>query len=267
MLWDIIQKAFLPGFTSANPGTDNFILPFMTNVTISISISQSFLSWVAIYQLRPPMASLSHSLYDMPGLAPRMNVLFWGRHDFQISFSNRNKSRSAWNRHLRSFLFDTGILSSNTTFLSHGCLMTFCSLTNKMITFHRSDFMPIRDLFTELDLLPTYEMFPKNIRDGCSMLTGDAYSPGHLVPSHLGLAYVLLVEPILFPDLYFFRTIHFEHPSILSRFCLSHRLWNAHMVHMPTCALGDSLVLRQWHSPGSRNMKRLILKSARYMPY
>ena len=26
------------------------------------------------------------------------------------------------------------------------------------------------------------------------MLTGDAYSSGHMVPSHLGLAYVLLVE-------------------------------------------------------------------------
>ena len=40
---------------------------------ISISISQIFCSWVAIYQLRPPMTSLSCSLYDMLGLAPRMN--------------------------------------------------------------------------------------------------------------------------------------------------------------------------------------------------
>ena len=45
-----------------------------------------FRSWVAIPHLRPPMASLFRSLYDMPGLAPRMNVLFWGRRDFQISF-------------------------------------------------------------------------------------------------------------------------------------------------------------------------------------
>ena len=36
----------------------------MTNVTISISISQLYLSWVAIYQFRPPMVPLSHSLYD-----------------------------------------------------------------------------------------------------------------------------------------------------------------------------------------------------------
>ena len=33
------------------------------------------------------------------------------------------------------------------------------------------------------------------------MQTGDAYSSGHLVPFHLGLAYVLLVENNPFPEL------------------------------------------------------------------
>ena len=69
------------------------------------------------------------SIYDIPGLAPRMNVLFWRRHNFQISFSNSDTSRNAWNHHCRSFLVDTGILSNNTKFLSHECLMAFCSLT------------------------------------------------------------------------------------------------------------------------------------------
>ena len=73
-----------------------------------------------------------------------------------------------------------------------------------MTTLHRSDFIPILDPFTELDLLPTYEKFPYNICDGCSMLSGDAYSSGHLVPSHIGLAYVLLVETNPFPELVFF---------------------------------------------------------------
>ena len=91
-------------------GTVNYILSFMTNVTISISISQIFRSCVAIYQHRPPLASLSHSLYDIPGLAPPMNVIFWGRHDFQISFSNSDTSRNTWNRHWRSFIM--GMLSS-----------------------------------------------------------------------------------------------------------------------------------------------------------
>ena len=63
----------------------------------------------------------SHSLYDMPGLAPRMKVLFWGRHEFQKSFSNRDASRNTWNRHWRSFMVDTEILSNNTKFLSNEC--------------------------------------------------------------------------------------------------------------------------------------------------
>ena len=62
-------------------GTVNFTLPFMTNVTISISAPPIFRSWVAIVKPRPPMASLFRSLYDMPGLAPRMDVLSWGRRD------------------------------------------------------------------------------------------------------------------------------------------------------------------------------------------
>ena len=41
------------------------------------------------------------------------------------------------------------------------------------------------------------------ICNGCSMLTEDAYSSGHLVPSHLGLAYDLLVETNPFPKLVF----------------------------------------------------------------
>ena len=40
----------------------------MTNVTISISTS-------LIFQPRPPMSSLFRSLYDMPGFAPRMDIL------------------------------------------------------------------------------------------------------------------------------------------------------------------------------------------------
>ena len=40
-------------------------------------------------------------------------------------------------------------------------------------------------------------------------------------PVPLGLAYVLLVETIPFPNLsLFFRTMLFEYPSVLSRFCL-----------------------------------------------
>ena len=69
------------------------VLPFRTNVTISISILQTFRSWVATSHLRPPMAFLSHNSSDTPGLAPLLNVLFWGRCDFPISFSGRDMER------------------------------------------------------------------------------------------------------------------------------------------------------------------------------
>ena len=38
----------------------------------------NFRYFVAIYQFCPPIVSLSRSLYDIPGLAPRMHVLFKG---------------------------------------------------------------------------------------------------------------------------------------------------------------------------------------------
>ena len=54
------------------------------------------------------MAFLSLSLYESPGLAPRMNVSFWGPDDFPVSYLNRDTSWNAWNRHSGSFMVDTG---------------------------------------------------------------------------------------------------------------------------------------------------------------
>ena len=79
-------------------GTVNFALPFTKNATIWISILQTFRSWVATSHLRPPMAFLSHNSSDTPELVFLMNVLFWGRCDFPISFSGRDMSRNVWNR-------------------------------------------------------------------------------------------------------------------------------------------------------------------------
>ena len=56
--------------------------------------------------------------------------------------------------------------------------------------------------------------------NGCGMPTGDAYSSGHLVPSLWDLHMFNLLRPILFPNLsLFLRTMLFEYPSVLSRFC------------------------------------------------
>ena len=61
------------------------------------------------------------------------------------------------------------------------------------------------------------------------MLTGDPFSPDtwfHLIWDSHG--YVLLVETNLFPELVvIFRTLLFEHPLVLSRFCLF--LWKTEM--------------------------------------
>ena len=60
----------------------SFTLPFKTNEIISISKSQTFRSWAAISHLLSHMAFISLNSYGTPGLAPPMNVLFWGRDDF-----------------------------------------------------------------------------------------------------------------------------------------------------------------------------------------
>ena len=132
----------------------NFTLPSTTNEMISISTSQTFRSWVVTFHLRQPMAFLSLNLYDTPGLAPRMNVLFWGPGDFPVSYSNRDTSWNAWNRHSGSFMVDTGILFSNMKFPSHECWMTFWPLTNSDYptnqTFHNSMTLIPTLTFTEL---------------------------------------------------------------------------------------------------------------------
>ena len=69
----------------------------------------------------PAYGVLSLNLYDTPGLAPRMNILYWGPGDFPVSYSNRDTSRNAWNRHSGSFMVDMGILFSNMKYPSHEC--------------------------------------------------------------------------------------------------------------------------------------------------
>ena len=139
------------------------------------------------------MACLSLNLYDTPGLAPRVNVLFWGPGDFPVSYSNRDTSRNAWNRHSGSFMVDTGILFSNMKHPSQECWMTFWSLTNSdfptnQISTNSTTFKPS---FTFTD----YECFPWSICNGCCMPAGNAYPSGHLLPSPIvGLACAPIVE-------------------------------------------------------------------------
>ena len=101
--------------------------------------------------LRRPMAFLFLNWYDTPGLALRMNVLFWGPSDYPVSYANSDTSWNAWNRRSGSFIVDTGILFSNMKYPSRECWMTFLPLTNSDFktdqTVHQ-----FNDLYTEFDL-------------------------------------------------------------------------------------------------------------------
>ena len=74
--------------------------------------------WVVIFRQRRPIACLSLNLYDTPGLAPHMNVLFWG---LSSKLLKQDTLWNAWNRHSRSFMIDTGILFSNMQWPSYEC--------------------------------------------------------------------------------------------------------------------------------------------------
>ena len=114
-------------------------LPSTTNVKISTSISQTFVSWEAIFHHRQPMMCLSHSYYGMPGLAPLMNVLFWARHDFHTSFSGRDMSWNVWNSPSIISMVDMGIPSNIMKSPSPKCYMTFWTMIIYSNTLHLSE--------------------------------------------------------------------------------------------------------------------------------
>ena len=130
----------------------NFTLPSTTSEMISISTSQTFRSWVVIFHHRRHMACLSLNLYDTPGLAPRMNVLFWGPGDFPVSYSNRDTLWNAWNRHSGSIIVGHGIVYSNKKYPSHECSMPFWPLTSYNVFPTDQTLCQFHDLDIELDL-------------------------------------------------------------------------------------------------------------------
>ena len=119
---------------------------------ILISSTQTSRSWVVIFHLRQPMAFLSISIYDTSGLAPHMNVLFWGPGEFPVSYANRDTLWNASNRHTRSFMVNTEILFSNMKSPSHVCYMTFWASISYNDFQTNQTFCHFHDLDTELDL-------------------------------------------------------------------------------------------------------------------
>ena len=107
--------------------------------------------------------------------------------------------------------------------------MTFCGLT-----IYNDNSLPIRLHTNPSPFYWTWPftelwVFPWNICEGCCMTTGDAYSSGHLVPMHLGFAYVLLVETNSLPEVVVSR--QFLYFASYDCYIRSH-IWNAVLTYI-----------------------------------
>ena len=85
-----------------------------------------------------------------------MNVLFWERCDFHVSFSCSDMSKKVWNRPSGSSMVDMVISSNIMKFPSPKCNITFWDMIIYSGIFHWSDIWLNRDLVTELDLITVY---------------------------------------------------------------------------------------------------------------
>ena len=148
----------------------NFTLPFTTNEMISISISQTFRSWVLI-QSSSAYGIFISQLIQYAWLAPRINVLFWWPGDFRVSYSNY--SWNAENRHSGSFMVDTGILSGEVSFSR--MLNDILTLDKLQWLLHWSDFSLFLWPWYRAWPSPNYEWFPWSICNGCGTPAGNAY--------------------------------------------------------------------------------------------
>ena len=169
----------------------------------------------------PAYGVLFLNLYDSPGLATRMNVSFRGPGDFPVSYSKRDTSWSAWNRHSGSFMVDTGTLFSNMKSPSRECWMTFWPLTNSDFptdqTFHQ-----FNDLYIEFDLHQIMSSFHGAFATGVACQQGTSTLPDTWFRHRfLDLLVLQFLRP--WPDSSnlpcLYSTFHLEYPLVLSRFC------------------------------------------------
>ena len=196
---------------------------FVTFKMISISTSQTFLSWVIIFHHRRPMVCLSLNLYDTPGLAPRMNVLFWGPGDFPVSYSNRDTLWNAWNRHSGSFMVVTGILIEQYGVTLSRMLNDIQTLDQQWLSY-RSDFPPISWPLYRSWPSPNYEWFPWSMEQLQRVWLASRERLPFRTPWFRPPFWDLLMLQLLRPNSSNLpclnSTFHIEYPLVLSRFCL-----------------------------------------------
>ena len=103
------------------------------------------------------MTSLFHILYDMPGPAPRMDFFLRG-----TRLSNKLLEQGYVKERLKSLL---NKFCGRYGDLIKQCEVPLSRMLNDILTKYNDnlppiDFIPIRDLFNELDLVLAYERFP-----------------------------------------------------------------------------------------------------------
>ena len=117
-------------------------------------------------------------------------------------------SRNAWNRHWGCFMVDMVVLSNNMKFPSHE---SWHSVGWPYTQWQPSTDQAIYRIVTILPNSTFYQIMTGHLR---LMLHADRERS---FPYTLHLFY--LFRPILFPNLYFYRTMHYKHPLALSQFC------------------------------------------------
>ena len=112
-------------------------------------------------------------------------------------------------------------------------------------TLNWSDITPICELITELDFITDFDLITKFWRFPFYIATGAAsqqrtLTPPHLVLSHLGLAFVLMLRPF-FPELVLSTDLlSFDHPSVLL-FCFKRSM-------IYPCLRNIDKRTRPWHT-------------------
>ena len=135
-------------------------------------------------------------------------------------------------------MVDTGILSNSVELPFHECLITFWILTITMTPSIDQTFNQTMALL--LPSLTFYRKVSMEQLQRCSMPPEDAHFSGHLIPSHSGLTYALLVETnTFFPKLVVIvRTLHFEDLKVLSQFYFKETQKNTRQQNHIGCVLG-----------------------------
>ena len=169
-------------------------------------------------EFRQPMVYLSHSSYGMPGLAPLMNVLFWGRRDFSLSSSDRDMLWNVWNRPSESFMVDMGISSNIMKSPYPKCYMTFWDMTIYNDTLNWSDITPICEIITELDFITDLTLLPNFGGFHRTLKRVRLANRGRLLlrtPGPVPLGTCIMLRPF-FPELVMSTDLlSLEHPSVL----------------------------------------------------